>query len=92
MHGKGERRYPDSSIYKGEFQNGERHGYGELHYTLTGEWYKGYWHFNVRQGQGTLYSKDKNTYTVRNCDFCDCDCVGGVQGTLAEWGVYDIVQ
>lgn len=65
MHGKGERKYPDTSVYKGEFHNGERHGYGEMLYTKSGEWYKGYWHFNVRQGQGTYFTKEKNTYTVR---------------------------
>jgi len=50
INGKGERRYPDGSIYKGEFKSGERHGYGDIQYTKTGEWYKGEWHLNMRQG------------------------------------------
>lgn len=29
-------------------------------------WYKGQWSMNVREGQGTLQMKDRNTYTVSN--------------------------
>jgi hypothetical protein len=43
---------------------GEKHGYGEIVYGGGAEWYKGEWSFNVRQGQGTLFTKEKNTYTV----------------------------
>jgi hypothetical protein len=63
--GQGERVYPDGTIYKGQFMQGEKHGYGEVQYKKTGEWYKGEWHLNVRQGQGTLFTKEKNTFTVR---------------------------
>ena len=62
--GRGERTYPDGSLYNGAFKLGEKHGYGEVTYVRTGEWYKGEWNLNIRQGQGTLFSKDKNTYTV----------------------------
>lgn len=65
INGQGERTYPDGTVYKGQFMQGERHGYGEVIYKKTGEWYKGEWCLNVRQGQGTLFTKDKNTYTVR---------------------------
>ena len=68
INGKGERRYNDGSIYKGEFRQGEKDGYGEIQYTKTGEWYKGEWLLNVRQGQGTLFTKDRNTYTVSDDD------------------------
>ena len=61
--GRGERTYPDGSLYNGAFKLGEKHGYGEVTYVRTGEWYKGEWNLNIRQGQGTLFSKDKNTYT-----------------------------
>jgi len=33
-------------------------------YKKTNEWYKGDWCYNVRQGQGTLFTKEKNTFTV----------------------------
>jgi len=66
INGTGERVYPDGSIYKGQFSQGEKHGYGEISYAKTGEWYKGEWHLNVRQGHGTLFTKDKNTFTVRD--------------------------
>ena len=33
-------------------------------YKKTNEWYKGEWCYNVRQGQGTLFTKEKNTFTV----------------------------
>jgi len=65
INGTGERVYPDGTIYKGQFSQGEKHGYGEISYAKTGEWYKGEWHLNVRQGHGTLFTKDKNTFTVR---------------------------
>lgn len=62
--GKGERVYADGTIYKGEFLQGEKHGYGEVKYAKGREdWYKGMWQMNVREGQGTLYTKDKNTFT-----------------------------
>jgi|LauGreDrversion4_2_1035121.scaffolds.fasta_scaffold353600_2 hypothetical protein len=64
INGTGERVYPDGSVYKGQFSQGEKHGYGEITYAKTGEWYKGEWHLNVRQGHGTLFTKDKNTFTV----------------------------
>ena len=62
--GKGERHYPDGSVYVGQFLSGEKHGYGEIHYAKTKEWYKGEWNLNVRQGHGTFFSKDRNTFTV----------------------------
>jgi hypothetical protein len=61
--GQGERVYADGSVYKGAFLNGEKHGYGEIQYKKTKEWYKGEWHLNVRQGQGTLFNREKNTFT-----------------------------
>ena len=64
MTGKGERKYTDGSVYKGEFKQGERNGYGEIVYTKTNEWYKGEWSLNIRQGQGTLFNKDRYTFTV----------------------------
>lgn len=69
MTGKGQRHYADGSVYKGEFAQGERNGYGEITYAKlgsgpTGEWYKGNWQLNVRQGQGTMYTKEKSTFTV----------------------------
>ena len=63
--GKGEKTQTDGTVYKGDFVQGEKHGYGEIVYGGGGEWYKGEWSFNVRQGQGTLFTKEKNTYTVR---------------------------
>lgn len=65
INGKGERHYADGTVYQGRFHAGEKHGYGEITYARTGEWYKGEWNLNVRQGQGTLFTKDKNTFTVR---------------------------
>jgi hypothetical protein len=65
--GAGERVYADGNVYRGEFQLGERHGLGEMEYHAPRAkevWYKGNWCMNVRQGQGTLQMKDKNTYTV----------------------------
>lgn len=45
---------------------GEKHGYGEIKYARTRDlWYKGQWQMNVREGQGTLYTRDKNTFTVK---------------------------
>jgi hypothetical protein len=62
--GKGEKTQADGTVYKGDFQQGEKHGYGEIMYKKTNEWYKGEWCYNVRQGQGTLFTKEKNTFTV----------------------------
>ena len=53
-----------ASTQTAQFMQGERHGYGEVVYAKTAEWYKGEWCLNVRQGQGTLFDKHKNTYTV----------------------------
>jgi hypothetical protein len=53
----GERLYGDGNLYRGEFRQGERHGYGEMEYKsirAKETWYKGEWCMNVRQGQGTL--------------------------------------
>lgn len=65
ISGKGEKMQADGTVYKGDFHQGEKHGYGEIMYNKTNEWYKGEWCSNVRQGQGTLFTKEKNTFTVR---------------------------
>ena len=67
ISGQGERTHADGTVYRGQFMQGERHGYGEVVYGggKTGEWYKGEWCLNVRQGQGTLFNKERNTFTVR---------------------------
>jgi hypothetical protein len=65
--GTGERVYTDGNVYRGDFYLGERHGYGEMDYRTPRAkeiWYKGQWNLNIREGQGTLQMKDKNTYTV----------------------------
>jgi hypothetical protein len=65
--GNGERVYADGNVYRGEFRLGERHGFGEMEYQAPRAkevWYKGEWSMNVREGQGTLQMKDKNTYKV----------------------------
>lgn len=50
ISGRGEKRWPDGTVYNGEFAKGERHGYGEITYGKAGEWYKGDWRLNVREG------------------------------------------
>ena len=64
MSGRGERVWSDGTVYKGEFLKGEKNGYGEIYYGNSHEFYKGNWELNVRSGQGTYHSKEKNTYTV----------------------------
>lgn len=90
MNGNGERRYNDGSIYKGEFRQGEKDGYGEIQYTKTGEWYKGAWCLNVRHGQGTLFTKDRTTFTV--IIHWLIVFLGRIQRSLAKWNVHDIIQ
>lgn len=42
--------------YRGEIQNGKRDGYGQMEWP-DGSFYLGFWSNNIREGNGTLYSK-----------------------------------
>jgi len=56
--GTGELKYPDGSIYKGEFLNNKRHGEGTYYYS-NGDIFCGHWENNKKIGQGSYkYEKD----------------------------------
>lgn len=52
MHGTGEARMRDGSVYCGEWRCGKYEGRGKLTHLPTGAWYDGEWKDGVRHGQG----------------------------------------
>ena len=48
------------SNFKGEFRNGEKHGFGVYKYP-DGVIYEGFWKFGKRHGKGTLKYVDGKT-------------------------------
>ncbi len=48
--------------YRGDFLNGEFHGYGRLTYFDEGEYYKGRFLNGKKHGRGTLWDKEGNVY------------------------------
>lgn len=49
--------YEDIADYKGGIHNGQKDGYGEVLYK-NGDWYKGSWKKNLKDGPGEFYSYD----------------------------------
>lgn len=63
-HGGGNLISLDGNEYLGEFNNGMKHGFGEMTYATTGDNYKGNWVNDLPHGQGTLTEKSSgNVYT-----------------------------
>lgn len=48
--------------YRGDFLNGEFHGFGRLTYNDEGEHYKGRFRNGKKEGRGTLWDKEGNVY------------------------------
>lgn len=58
-------KYPDGSSYRGDWQNNQRHGNGEMVYA-NGDRYVGQWADNVRQGNGSyIYAASHTMCTGR---------------------------
>eukprot|EP01032_Pedospumella_encystans_P039212 gene39212-biopygen17190 len=61
-HGKGEIKYPDGSVYEGEWVNNKRHGAGRLT-SATGEVFEGVFEKDVPvSGKGVLTLKEGGKY------------------------------
>ena len=61
FHGTGELHYPDGSIYKGEFDRGERSGSGT--YTQPGGVsYEGQWMHDLKDGRGKMEYENGDVY------------------------------
>lgn len=61
-HGHGEIWYRHSSCYyRGQFQNGKRHGYGIM-VMRDGKFYEGQFENDQRSGEGTFYWSDGRVY------------------------------
>ena len=54
MDGKGEFKWNDGKIYKGNYYHDQKNGYGELFWP-NGKIYKGYWKNGKQNGEGELY-------------------------------------
>ncbi|MBF0316119.1 MAG: hypothetical protein HQK52_22045 [Oligoflexia bacterium] len=54
-------KFPDNSIYEGDWSNHKKNGKGTLHYA-NGARYVGDWKDNKRNGKGTLYHVDGERY------------------------------
>ena len=54
---KGEIKYFNGEIYKGESNNDMRNGYGKMKYN-TDDIYEGYWKNDIKEGNGKLIYKN----------------------------------
>ncbi|KAL9648380.1 hypothetical protein ABK040_010543 [Willaertia magna] len=55
-------KYKDGTIYKGQFYDNKKHGFGEIHYP-NGDAYVGEWKFNLKHGKGEYYfAGNKSVY------------------------------
>lgn len=61
-HGQGILKFSSGNVYKGEFNNDKRHGYGEFFYQQTGEKYVGFWENDMREGRGQYYFQDGSIF------------------------------
>ncbi|KAJ8603083.1 hypothetical protein CTAYLR_006686 [Chrysophaeum taylorii] len=73
-HGFGECRYPDGSLYSGEWHQGLRQGFGRLEGSSV---YEGDWDRDAIHGQGTWHWRDGSSY-----------CGEAVHGIRQGVGVY----
>jgi hypothetical protein len=60
---KGTYRYPDGSEYSGDWQEGQRHGYGMMKFP-DGSKYYGIFDNGLCQGTGTMTFSDKSQYVL----------------------------
>ena len=57
-------KYPDGSIYEGDFHEGKRHGTGKYTYP-NGDTYEGEWHQGQKHGKGVFtFNKDNSTVCI----------------------------
>ena len=59
---KGVYRYPDGSEYTGDWQEGQRHGYGVMNFP-DGSKYFGIFDNGLCQGNGIMVFNDNSRYT-----------------------------
>ncbi len=59
-NGKGTYKFRSGSVYSGQFQNGQFHGWGVCEYA-DGDKYEGWWAQRMPDGTGTLYRADGTT-------------------------------
>ena len=52
-NGYGTYKWKSGNIYRGKYQDDERHGYGEMFWT-DGSSYKGMWHKGIQHGKGRM--------------------------------------
>lgn len=61
LNGCHQKRFPDGSMYDGNFVNGRPQGWGTMIYA-SGAVYVGGWHYGLRDGQGTWKFPDGGSY------------------------------
>ena len=54
MHGQGVYIFKSGELYRGDIQNGLKHGFGRFEYSDK-RVYEGYWHHNNKFGMGTVF-------------------------------------
>lgn len=58
----GKYSWPDGSVYNGEFDDDQFHGFGEYNWERSGIKYEGYWNHGVFEGKGKMWYEDGSTY------------------------------
>ncbi|EKX34545.1 hypothetical protein GUITHDRAFT_80450 [Guillardia theta CCMP2712] len=67
-HGKGTYKFANGNLYKGEFENGQFHGKGEMHYPGYGKFVSQY--ENGRAIGGTFLFEDGLEYKPQGWKYC----------------------
>eukprot|EP00037_Helgoeca_nana_P029476 m.351703 g.351703 ORF g.351703 m.351703 type:complete len:141 (+) comp27980_c7_seq1:524-946(+) len=62
-HGNGMLKYPDGSVYDGEFKDDEFNGMGTFKWPTTGESYVGWWRDGEMHGKGRFTFGSGGFYT-----------------------------
>merc|ERR1712066_1030715 len=61
-HGEGKAVLPNNDVYKGGYEHGLRHGFGEYRWKNTGARYIGEYHRGKRNGNGKMFYPDGSIY------------------------------
>jgi hypothetical protein len=62
-NGVGFRQSVGGDVYRGEFLNGQYHGYG-IYRSSGGDWYEGFFYQNLRHGEGKLFTASRQRLYV----------------------------